>query len=260
MTVRTGRREDHSGEAMAMSYGGKWGLQSNAEAMWFSFGPEVKENIVEGQIAQVFCRGPLEHHDEGGGDSYDALYDRVQCALGSEARRVVLRIDSPGGVVAGLSECVASIQAERKRLGKPLYCLIDEMATSAGYALACACDEIILPPSGLTGSVGIISTMISYAAAAERRGVQCVVLTSGAAKSDGHPNVPITDQAAAREQARVEKLAVQFFKLAGKARGLSVDTLRGYQAGLFLGGQAVKNGLADAVMGWRELQATLASF
>ena len=257
MTVR--RREVNSGEAMAMSYGGKWGLQSSPQAMWFCFGPPVKENEIANGVAQVFVRGPLEHHDEGWGDSYDALTARVRAAHASEAREVVLRVDSPGGVVAGLNQCVAELVDVRKSSRKRQICYVDEMATSAAYALACSCDEIVTPPSGISGSVGVISTMISYAAQAEAHGIQCIVITSGARKADGHPQVPITDGAQKAEKARVDKLAMQFFKLAARSRGVSVDQLRGLEAGLFLGGDAVRAGLADAVLGWRGLLEMLSA-
>lgn len=100
MTER--RREVKPGEAMAMSWGGKHGLHATPEAFWFSFGPGVKENSIDGGLAEVYIRGPLEHHDEGYGESYDCLTERVREAHASDAQEVALRIDSPGGVVAGL--------------------------------------------------------------------------------------------------------------------------------------------------------------
>jgi signal peptide peptidase SppA len=244
---------------MAMAHGGKWGLQSSPEAMWFSFGPPVKETEIDRGVAQVFVRGPLEHHDEGCGDSYEALLCRVQAALTSEAQAVALRIDSPGGVVSGLNQCVAGIRAAQKAARKPLVAYVDEMATSAAYAIACGCSEIVNPPSGILGSVGVISTMVSYAAAAEAAGVQCVVITSGARKADGHPQVPIADAAQKAEKRKVDQLAMQFFQLASKSRGVSVEDLRGLEAGLFLGSAAVRAGLADAILGWRGLLDLLTS-
>lgn len=134
---------------------------------------------------------------------------------------------------------------------------VDEMATSAAFGLACTCDEIIVPGSGFVGSIGVISTMVSYAENMAKLGIQCVVITSGARKADGHPNVPISDGAQKAERQRVDDLAKDFFKMASKARGLSVDEVRGFEAGLFVGKRAVRAGLADAVMNWSDLAEML---
>jgi len=218
--------------------------------MFFLCGPDPKENEEDDGVVTVHIRGALEHHDEGaGGDCYDLILERASMAFAS-ARAVVLRIDSPGGVVSGLNQCVFSLQRMKRDAQKPLYIYIDEMATSAAFALACAGDEVWLPPSGICGSVGVISSMISLAGANDKAGVQVVMIASGKRKTDGHPNAPITDNAIAAEQARVDDLAQQFFKIASKARGLSVETIEGYEAGLFLGRKAVKAGLADGVSGW----------
>lgn len=229
----------------------------------------------------VHVRGPLEHHEDWG-DSYDCLLTRVRCAFSGEDQRekeawkarmrawrngedeeaaqasivatppraVVLCLDSPGGVVSGLQETAKAIRKVADEAGLPFYAYLNEMATSAAYALACACDEIYLPASGIAGSVGVISTMVDQVAADEKMGIRVVTLTSGARKADGHPHVAISDEAVEVEQGRVDALARQFFRHVSARRGLSVAKVASYEAGIFLGQQAVDAGLVDAVMGW----------
>ena len=253
--MTTIRRDIRSGELLAVAPGY---VHSIGAEMWWDHVPAAPPNETIGQVAVVHIRGVLDHHEGDGGDSYDAICKRVGEACQSDARTIVLRIDSPGGVVSGLNECVGEIRTLAKEARKRLICYVGEMAASAAYALACSCEEIVCPRSAILGSVGVISSMTSYADANEAHGVKVVTITSGECKADGHPDAPITDGALKRERARVEKFAGQFFRLAGKARALDPDALRSYQAALFVGGDAVRAELADVVMGWRELLAALA--
>jgi ClpP class serine protease len=247
------RRPIRSGEPLAIAPGYAHSLGAE---MWWDLGPAVPENVTEGTVTTVYLRGVMDHH-EGFGDSYDALVKRWGEACNDGGRTLALRIDSPGGVVSGLSECVEELSVRAREAGCKTVAYVDGMATSAAFALACSCQEIVCPRSAILGSIGVISTMTSYAEANAQNGVQVVTITSGECKADGHPDSPITDAALARERARVEKFASQFFRLAGRARGLDPEDLRAYQAGLFVGSDAVRAGLADAIMSWRELVAIL---
>ena len=124
------------------------------------------------------------------------------------------------------------------------------MAASAAFAIACACDERYAPPSAIIGSIGVISTMVSQAEADAKAGLDVRLITSGARKADGHLHAPLTEGAIEAETARVAKLAKAFFKIASKATGLSVATIEGFQAGIYLGPDAEKRGLIDSVMSW----------
>lgn len=220
-----------------------------------------------GEMAVVHVRGPLEHHEDACCDSYDAIRARVAAALTGECDEeedegppasVVLRFDSPGGVVSGLTECVLELRRMSARAGIPLIAFVDEMAASAAYALVSACEEVYLPPSAIAGSIGVISTMVDQTAFDERLGLRFVTLTSGQRKADGHPHVAISEEAQAAEQHRVDQLAGQFYRLVRTARGLSTKEIRGQEAGIFVGQDAVEAGLADALMSWDELAGVLA--
>jgi ClpP class serine protease len=238
---------------------------------FWMLGSSTTPNVRKGDIIEVTIRGELEHHaaDAFGGESYEGILARVESAMKGEAcgdeegddgdvaqasppSAVLLCIDSPGGVVAGLNECVASLQKMKAQYKIPLYVYVNEMAASAAYAIACAADEIYCPPSAIVGSIGVISTMVSQARKNEKDGYDVRLLTSGARKADGHLHAPISDAALKVEMQRVNKLALAFFKIASKARGVSVDTIQSYEAGIFLGPEAVQRGLADGVLSYED--------
>lgn len=206
--------------------------------------------IIDG-VGILYIRGPLEHHDPGCGDSYERIcHEFHELEEDPQVKAIIMCIDSPGGLVSGLNETVYALQEAKT---KPVYAYVDEMATSAAYAIACIADEIFSPPSAISGSIGVISTIASQSRANEKAGLDYVTITSGARKADGHPNVPIDEGAINAEQGRVESLAAQFFKLVQRSRGLSPDFCQSLEAGIFLGDEAVALGIVDEVMGFNEL-------
>lgn len=233
-------------------------IQRDADGIFLLFGPGVPDNEQVSDASIVHVRGPLDHH-RGFGDCYDDIRDRMRCAFEDEdTDRVIARIDSPGGVVAGLLDTVRCIRELSEGSGKRSIAYVDENSFSAAYALSCAFDEIVLPPSAITGSIGVISTMGDQVDKDLADGYNFVTLTSGARKADGHPHVRITDAMLTAEQRRVDKLALQFFRMVRASRGLSVATVRSFQARLFLGTEAVAAGVADRVATFDQIVAELA--
>jgi len=275
VTVHT-KRPIKSGELLAIM---PEALHGKPGAMYWDSYVSVPYNATVGTVAVVSIRGSLDHHPGWGCDSYEAIIRRAKMAFAGEDDRprymrenydeeppppvapsaVVLRIDSPGGLVSGLNECVFALRKMAADAGIPLIAYADELAASAAYALACACEEIVCPPSAILGSIGVISTLFDQTAADEKMGVNVVTLTSGARKSDGHPHVAISEAAIAAEQARVDKMALQFYRVVETARELTVSDIRGFEAGIFLGHDAVKAGIADAVMSFDALLQLLNS-
>ena len=191
---------------------------------------------LAGDVAVVTVEGPLSQRAWScwmfRGDGYDAIVDRARAAFADpQARGVVLRLDSPGGEVAGCFEAVRALRAMARNAGKPLVAYVDEMACSAAYALACACDEIVAPDTGMVGSIGVIMSVASRAGELAARGVSVAVISSGKAKADGHPALPLADDARARLQADVDTLA-GIFAAEVAAHGVQVHLDR---IGHFLG-------------------------
>lgn len=184
-----------------------------------------------------------------GGDGYDAITSRCRAALqDASCMALLLRIDSPGGEVAGCFEAVRQIRELAAAAGKPVVAYADELTASAAYALACAADRIVLPDSGCVGSIGVITTVLDQSEALAANGYKVHVITSGARKADGHSAIPLSEDAHAAIQAEIDYLAREVFapEVAG-ARGMSVNKVMGLEAACFLGPHAVSAGLADQV-------------
>ena len=221
----------------------------------FSMGGSPKRTAPftrEGDVAVVCVEGPLAQRAWScwcfEGDGYDAITSRVQAALDDMGTRaVVLRLDSPGGEVAGCFEAVRAIRAFAATAGKPLVAYVDEMAASAAYALACACEEIVCPDTGLVGSVGVITAVCDESGALALEGVKVAVITSGAAKADGHPALPLAEEARGRIQADVNHLAGIFAAEVSAARPLTPEAVLALDAQVYRGGPGIEARVVDRV-------------
>ena len=69
---------------------------------------------------------------------------------------VALRLDSPGGTVTGYGLAAAEILRLRERK-IAVTALVDQVAASGGYMMACAADRIVAAPFAVVGSIGVVA-------------------------------------------------------------------------------------------------------
>lgn len=74
---------------------------------------------------------------------------------------VVLRLESPGGVVHGYGLAAAQLMRLRAR-NIPLTVTIDKVAASGGYMMACVANRIIAAPFAIVGSIGVIVQLPNF--------------------------------------------------------------------------------------------------
>lgn len=226
-------------------------LAIDPKAFWevfFADDASGRENVEQGDCVIVDVRGPLEQHAHPWCDSYESILARVRAACGGSARAVVLRFDSPGGDAAGCFEAADELRELVAAAGKQLHAYVDGDCCSAAYALACAAQSITISQSALVGSIGVLSCRDDVSARNAANGLRVALIASGARKTDGHPDQPISDAELANTQQLVDSMASVFFDLVARSRPvLTVDAVARLEAKVFHGMQAVGVGLADAV-------------
>ena len=77
-------------------------------------------------------------------------------------RAVVVRVQSPGGVVAPTQEIYAAIGQVREQ-GKPVVASLQDVAASGAYYVSCGADTVIAHPTSIVGSIGVIFSAFSFA-------------------------------------------------------------------------------------------------
>lgn len=213
--------------------------------------------IANDQIAVVTVSGPLCQTLSRWDDSYEAIQLRGAAAFDSPARAVVLRINSPGGVLYGAIDTARALRAHADAAGKPLIAYVDGEAASAAYAIACAADQIILSTNAIVGSIGVLQCRPDVSQANAARGVTVAMITTGSRKAYGNPEVPLTDQEYANTLALVTALAMPFFDLVSARRGIAPEVVAAMDGGLFTGPAAITARLADRVLPFDAMIASL---
>lgn len=178
---------------------------------------------------------------------YDGIRQSFLTAVTApDVRAVVLDVDSPGGEVAGCFDLVDEIWAARGE--KPIWAILNENAFSAAYAIASAADRIIVPRTGGTGSIGVICMHVDWSEAITEAGLKVTIISYGAKKADGRPELPLSKSALADITADITAMGELFCDTVGRNRRLAVADVQAMEAGTFLGANGVRAGLADSVM------------
>lgn len=209
-----------------------------------------------GDVAIVAISGPLDHHAGWFCDNYDDILVRLDKALASAAKNVVLKIDSVGGAVSGCFSTARAMRARADASGKPLVAYVEGHAASAAYALACSAKAIFVAETAILGSIGILDTRVDVTAADAKEGVKYSYVASGKHKTDGYAHVPLSESELEERQTIVDHMAEVFFTLVRDLRGVDPAPLEARQ---FCGQAAVGAKLADGVMTYEGLLAQLAS-
>lgn len=169
----------------------------------------------------------------------------------ADVKRVVLDIDSPGGLVTGLRQCSEAI----KRLAdkKPVYAVAHDMACSAGYWLASCADEISVTADAEVGSIGVRAGHVSFAEALERDGVHFKHFSAGATKTDGSPYKLLSEGDASERQYSIDRAYDRFVEHVASERGMTESDVRQTDARCFTADAAIEEGLADRIETLEEL-------
>jgi len=192
--------------------------------------------------------------------SYEGLNAQISDLRADDGiRGVVLEVDSFGGEVAGAFDCadqIAALAAE-----KPVIAILTDHACSAGYLLASAARSIVMPRSGMVGSIGVISMHVDASRALDEAGLTVTILTGGKNKADGTPYAPLPKETAEKFRAEMEALREIFAETVGRYRGdrLGKEKALATEAETYTGQAAVDAGLADAVANPTEAFAAFVS-
>lgn len=163
--------------------------------------------------------------DISGGTStekFGAWFDQAMADPAISA--IILDCDSPGGEVAGIAELYAKIFGARG--SKPIVAIANSMAASAAYWVACAADEVVCTPSGMVGSIGIITIHADTSEADLEEGVKYTVLSSGKYKAEGNSYEPLSAEGRAAIQSLLDTSYGQFVNAVAKGRGVAVSAVR----------------------------------
>ncbi|ETR93893.1 protease SohB [Acinetobacter lactucae] len=92
--------------------------------------------------------------------------------------RVVVRLESPGGMVHGYGLAAAQL-VRLRNAGFHLTICVDKVAASGGYMMACIANEIITAPFAIVGSIGVVAQVPNFNRLLKEHNVDFELYTAG---------------------------------------------------------------------------------
>lgn len=205
--------------------------------------------IREDGIAVIHIDGSLSYRSDDwtawfGEDTYDSISEAFdRCMADDEIFGIVLEINSPGGEVNGVSDLADKIYKARVSGAKP-YGIVSRTGgqmCSAAYWIGSAAGYVFTAKNGTIGSIGTLCAFNRI----DSELMNVIV-------SDLSPNKsPSPDSAKGLKLIKKElnSLTEVFIDAVARNRGTTVeDVKQNYgQGSVFVGAEAVENGLADGV-------------
>lgn len=161
-------------------------------------------------------------------------------------KAIVLRVDSPGGVVGPSQEIyeeVKKVATEKKVIAS-----FGSVAASGGYYIAAPATRIYANPGTITGSIGVILKFSNIEGLLGKIGLKALSVKSGEHKDIGSSTRPMTEADRAILQGVIDSIHSQFVKAVAEGRKLPVEEVKSLADGrIFTGEQALQYKLVDVI-------------
>lgn len=218
----------------------------------FDLAGRLPFDVVD-NVALIPVEGTLVHKgaflgESSGETSYQGLQTQVSRAMRADTvKGVVFEIDSHGGEMAGAFDTADMIAELSAR--KPTMAILTDNALSAGYLMASAARQIVIPDLGRAGSIGVITMHVDFSRKLENEGIKVTILSAGKHKADGNPFAPLPPPLADRIRGEVEHGRAQFAEHVGRFRGprFTAQAALATEAQDYRSADAMQLGLVDAI-------------
>jgi signal peptide peptidase SppA len=208
--------------------------------------------VIDG-VAVIPIGGPVGvgfgKFEKGAGavDLGDVAAELALANKDPEVSRILLDIDSPGGMVSGTPELADKVMASKK----PVYAFTGGTMASAAYWIGSAAERILATKSADVGSIGVYTMFLDTTKLMDERGLKVDVISSGDYKGMGVPGTALSAQHRAFLQERVDGIAAMFQEHVSEMRDGMVD-LEDMRGQVFLAGAARSKNLIDELVADRE--------
>jgi protease-4 len=178
--------------------------------------------------------------------SRDTLEQLKRFREDDDIKAIVVRADSPGGVVGPSQEIYREII--RTRETKQVVASMGAVAASGGYYAVAGADGIVANPGTITGSIGVIMEYTNFRELFDKIGLAPVVIKSGQFKDAGSPVRDMTPEEERLLKAFVDRLHQQFVAAIAEGRRLAPEKVRELADGrIYTGQDAQEIGLVDRI-------------
>jgi serine protease SohB len=134
----------------------------------------AKKDKLENKVFVINFKGDMH------ASQVEGLREEVSAVLAAAKANdeIIVRIDSPGGVVNGYGFAAAQLERIRQADLSLTIC-IDQVAASGGYMMSAVGHKIISAPFAIVGSIGVIGQVPNIHDLLEKNGINIEMHTSG---------------------------------------------------------------------------------
>lgn len=178
----------------------------------------------------------------------DQLREEVTAALqaATTTDEVVVKVESPGGVVHGYGLAAAQLLRIRER-GIKLTVCVDQVAASGGYMMACVANEVIAAPFAILGSIGVVAQVPNFHRVLKKYDVDYKEYTAGEYKRTVSLFGEITPKGEDRFRERLTDTHVLFKAFVHQFRP-QIELDKVATGEYWFGEECTKLGLADRLL------------
>lgn len=136
---------------------------------------DKKKKKQEGRIFVIDFKGDIQ------ASAVNHLREEITLILATantEHDKVVVRLESPGGLVHGYGLAAAQLLRLREA-GLNVTICVDKVAASGGYMMACIAHQIISAPFAVLGSIGVVAQMPNFNRFLKEHKVDFELFTAG---------------------------------------------------------------------------------
>ncbi len=181
-------------------------------------------------------------------DGRDFLGDLDKYSREKEIKGVLVRINSPGGVVGPSQEIYAELNRVRTKLHKPVVVSVGSMAASGAFYASMGADKIVTNPGSLIGSIGVIMEFADLEKLYAWAKIKRYVIKTGAYKDSGAEYRDMRPDEKAVFQSMADEVLEQFKTAVANSRHLSMADVTTLADGrVFTGEKAIQLHLADQI-------------
>ena len=179
-------------------------------------------------------------------DARDILAQLKDFREDEDIKAIVIRVDSPGGVVGPSQEIYREVM--RTRSTKKVIASMGAVAASGGYYVIAGADGIMANPGTITGSIGVIMEYTNFQELFQKIGLSPVVIKSGKFKDAGSPVRKMTPEEERILKDFVDRLHQQFVAAIAEGRQMDLASVQKLADGrIYTGADAKEIGLVDRI-------------
>ncbi len=166
-------------------------------------------------------------------------------AVAEKGDEVLLRLENAGGLVHEHGLAASHLVRLRER-GITLTAVVDKVAASGGYLMACVADRIVAAPFAIIGSIGVLAQVPNFRQLLEERGIRVEQVKAGRYKRTVSMFGEVTDEDRDKLREELEEVHTLFQQMVARYRP-TLDMERIATGEYWYGSRALELGLVDEV-------------